>query len=336
VFGDTKNITITMANGIGKIVANARTVADGSTFTAGATLTSVPKTVNLNITSGHGTDSDSDVTTPMFTYTGDAAGLGISAFMNADAIGPAHNAFLQLDITNLGKVVTSNLSGTQLDITSTPTPTGSFTLIAGAHFAFGPFNLGFSAADGLIQNTGDLSIDFNLAKLTIGFTNMSSLTLKLGISTAVEGTYGTFTFDEDSDTHLTVHDSLTFHCDSCALGLFDIDFNLFPDISIENQDLGNVIGAWHLARNEDGEWFSQGLGIPCSLDLDTVHIAVTMTPVPDHNVSGSGFTVSSAGSPNGWIVTPNPWGILPDFAMDVIAYFTTPESSSIGAGFSCE
>jgi hypothetical protein len=337
IFGDsTKNITITMHNAITKIVANVRTVFDNSGFTAGATLTNVPKTVNLNIAPDSGSSSGSQVTTPMFTYTGDTSGLGITAFMNADALGPAHNAFLQLNNTNLGRIVTSNLSGTQLDLTSTPA-TGSFTLIAGAHFTFGPFDLGFSAAEGVVQNTGDLSIDFNLAKLTIGFTNMSSLTLKLGVSTAILGTYGTFTFDEDSDTHLTLHDDLKLHCGGCAFG-FDVDVHLIDNFAIENADLGNLIGSWHLAKNENGHWYSQDLVLrPCSFDpTESVHFNINMTPVPYSNVAGSGFTVSSSDSPNGWIVTPNPWGVLPGFVMDIVAYFTTPESHDLGVSFSCE
>jgi hypothetical protein len=323
LFGEnTKTITITLGEVVTSIQALYKRTSDG-TFIAGATLGDVPKTVNLVIGEQ---DDNQGVTAPVFTYTGDTNGLDVSAFVSDQAFGPASHASVQLNVTNFGKVVTAGLNGKTLNLASTPA-TQSFTLVAAAIFDFG-FNLDFDA--GPIHNEGNVGINFNLSELTVGFTNMSSLNVHLGVSSGVDGNYGSFTFNEDSDTHLTFDDELSLRFSVFG---FDIDIGL-ASIHVHNIDLGNVIGNFRIAEDSLGFWHGANTHLgPCELGFGTVHFNVNLRPHPLYTTGGSGFTLTG---PTTYIFTPNPWGVMPDFIMDVVAYFATPYTNDVSLSTSCE
>jgi hypothetical protein len=317
---DTKTINVGLGQSINEIKALYKRVTD-ATYVAGADLTSVPTSVKLVIGKQ---DGGQGITAPNFSYHASSPGMGLMAFVDVAAFSST-SARVQLSASNLGADVTAGLSGTTLSLASSPA-TGSLTLIASAIMNFN-FNLGFSA--GPFTNTGNLGVNLNVTQLTIGFTNMNSLTLKLGYSTAIEGNYGTFTFGEQSDTHIDVHDHLDVDLGVVTIhGIVGVDIN--------NLDLGNVIGDFRMADNVLGSWMSFPLPLPpCVIVPFFGHI--NLRPHPRFTSSGSTFTVSSSDTEGSgvWIATVNPLGIVPDFVSDIIARFASPDGGDQSFSVSC-
>ena len=323
-FGDaTKSMTITLGEPVAEITANYKRTSDGA-FTAGATLTDVPTSVNLLL----GEQGDAaGVQVPVFSYNADAATLDIQAFLADAVFGPASDAGFELDVVNLGNTVAGNLTGTKLTLGSTPA-TDSFTLVAHASLNFG-FSLDFDA--GPFVNDGDLAVNLDVDNLTVGFTDMSSLVLDLGFSTGISGDYGTFTFGEESNTSL--HITIDLDLD---LGTFGT-YNLVPDGDGHRNidlDLGNVIGNFRLADDHKGPWLDIFTPITCPVPPFFVHAIVELRPHPHSTTNGPTFTVNGGGP--GWVATVNPLGVVPDLVLDFIARFTTPFTGDEGLTATCE
>jgi hypothetical protein len=317
---DTKTITIALGTPISEVSAYYRRASDAA-FVAGAKLTTVPTSTVITIGKQ---DGGAGIAAPIFNYTASAAGMGLTAFVDASAFSPSLHAQVQVDATSLGASITAGLSGTQLQLASTPA-TGSFKIVGTGVFNI-PISLNFDA--GPFHNTGDMSINLNVTQLILGFTNMNTLTLKLGISTAIEGNYGSFTFGETSDTHVSVHDKLKVDFGICTCTV--LKFNQ------DNIDLGNVIGNFRMADNVLDDWFTFPTFIPCS-PISLVFAHIKLRPHPRFTTSGSSFTVNAVDAKGGaWIATVNPKGIAPDFIMDIVARFASPDGGDQGFSLSCD
>lgn len=323
----TKVITVTMGTAVTDIKAMYKHAGD-ATFAAGAHLHDVPKTVNLTL----GKEDDGQgMATPVFTYSGDTAGLDITAFANASLFGGDITAQADLEVTDFGKVVTADLVDTTLTLKSSP-PTGSFNLLASGRIVH-DVDLGFNA--GPLENTGNLTLTLDIFRLNIAFTDLTELTLMGGITSAILGDYGTFTFGERSNLNVTISDRLVVDT-----GVGDVEIFDFGPVS---HDLGDVVGNFRLATNHLDSWFTLPTPIPCGgsfipPDVDFFHISVDLKPHPHSTTAGPSFTVSppGGGEGNAHLITVNPFGILPDFVMDIIARFTTPlDNGDQGLSLKC-
>ncbi len=330
---DTKTINVALGNTITEIDAMYKRTTDPG-FVAKAQLTLVPQTVAITI----GKQDDAQgVSAPVFNMHNSAPHLGLFAFVDASAFS-ALNAQVQVNATNLGQDVTSALAGKTLQLVSSPA-TGSFTLVGTGKF---DFNIDLSFSAGPLTNRGDnpgdpatLAIHLAVTQLIIGFTDMTNLTLKLGVSTAIEGSYGSFTFGETSDTHFDLHSHLDI----------DLGIGTWHDavgFDITNADLGNVIGNFRLADNVLGAWMSAPTPVPCDISIvppsiTFLSVDLNLRPHPRSTTSGSMFTVSSSDTEGSgvWIATVNPKGIVPDFVMDIIARFASPDGGDQSLSTSC-
>ncbi|MDQ6616662.1 MAG: hypothetical protein M3083_18440 [Actinomycetota bacterium] len=323
---DTKTINVALGDSITEIDAFYKRTTD-ATFIAQAKLTTVPKTVAITIGKQ---DGGQGIAAPLFNYHGGAAGLGLFAFVDASAFSGI-NAQVTVTAANLGQDVTSGLSGKTMQLASSP-PTGSFMLVGTGVFTF-DIGLGFNA--GPFTNTGNLKINLNVGQLIIGFTDMTSLTLKLGVSTAIEGNYGSFTFGETSVTTIDLHSHLDI----------DLGIGTWHDavgVDINNLNLGNVIGNFRMADNVKGSWQSVPTPVPCDISfvppsITFLKVSIDLRPHPRFTTSGSMFTVSSSDTEGSgaWIATVNPKGIVPDFVLDIIARFASPDGGDQGISTTC-
>jgi hypothetical protein len=333
-FGDTqKSITLAMTHGISDITASYKH-AGAASFAASVHLNTVPSSVNLLIGRGTASDGSKNVTAPDFTFTASQPGMNIDAMASADITSPADiTAAVNLTVHNLGQVVTGALEGTKLHITSSP-KTGSFLLVAAGTVSINQ-DLGFSG--GGFVNTGNLTVNANIQQLTLGFNDTSDLELDLGITTGLTGDFSLFTLGESSDTHVSIDDD------------FGVDINL-PDpfgsvhiglisVHVHNIDLHNIIDHFHLDTNTSGSIFS----IPVfEAILASCDVSINITPSSYGDTSGStiflGQPPSDGTVPAAWLITPDPnfFGFtLPDFALDIIAFFESPYGNHIGASFGC-
>ena len=332
-FGEEqKTVGVTMSHGISDITASYKKVG-ALNFAASVHLHDVPSAVNLQIGRGIASGGGKEITAPDFTMTASQAGLDIDATASAEIATPADiKAAVNLQVTDLGHTVTGALEGTSLHITSTPA-TGSFLLVAAGVINM-DFNLDFEG--GGFTNDGSLDVNVDVKELTLGFENTSDLRLDLGITTGLKGDYSNFTFGLDTDTEIHIYDNLDFFIDwpdpfgTSTIDLFFID---------EDIDFDNLIQGFHLNTNTFGTIFS----IPvfffvigeCDVDFQ-------MRPAPGGTTNGS--TLSVGQPPNdgehapAWLITPdlNILGFsLPDFAMDLIAFFATPYGNGFKVTSGC-
>ena len=320
----SKVITVAMGTAVTDIKAMYKHVGDTS-FAAGAHLHDVPKTLTLTL----GKEEGADVSTPVFTYVADAAGLDITAFAKASLFGGDITAQADLDVTDFGRVVTADLVGKTLNLTSTPA-TGSFNLLASGRIHH-TVDLGFNV--GPLENTGSLDLTLTIHRLNIAFTDLNSLSLTAGVTSAIQGDYGSFTFGEQSDLLITLQDRLVVDTGVGDMEIFD--FGPFT------QNVGNVVGNFRLATNHKASWFTLPTPIPCDIglfDIDFFHISVDLRPHPHETTAGPSFTVYGAdaeGSPAAHLVTVNPLGLVPPFVLDIVARFASPLDGGQGLSLPC-
>ncbi|MFL6109431.1 MAG: hypothetical protein ACJ72L_20905 [Marmoricola sp.] len=326
--GDTKDVGVTMNHGISDITASYKKVGDLS-FAASVHLHDVPSAVNLHL--GRETAPDGSVSTPDFTFTASQPGLDIDATATADITSPADiNAAADLAITNMGSTVTGQLDGTTLKISSNP-KTDSFKLGASGAIHL-DVDLGFSA--GPMENTGNLGVDINIHKLTLGFENATNLQLDLGITTGLKGDFTDFTFGIDSQTKIDLKDKVHVVFENF---IQDIDIDIF-DIDV-HVNLGNVIDHFRVASNRKDVIFGLRL---VDIGLGYCDFEVSARPHAEFSTTGSelhlGTPMDDGSNPPAWLITPDPnfLGVsVPDFIVDIVMYFTSPYGHELGAGVGC-
>jgi hypothetical protein len=331
-----KSVNIDMDSGISTITASYKKVGELN-FAASVKLTDVPKWVHLLLGRATASDGTTDISTPQFTFTAFTDGLDIEATATADITSPADiKAAANLMVTNLGDTVTGALDGTTLKVTSTPA-TEKFLLTAAGSVNVG-VDLGFDLVGGFIHNTGSLNINIDIKQLTLGFENTSNLQLDLGITTGLKGDYSSFTFAEDTKTVATIQDTLRLVA-TLPDPIPNLNYAVI-DIPSTSIDFENVISSFRMATNRLDVVFSQTLiDIICC----SVKAQLLARPHSEFSTSGPSFTVPQPASdgvnPAAWLITPNPnvLGVsLPDFVVDVVAYFTSPYGHQLKGRLLCD
>jgi hypothetical protein len=330
---DQKTVGIAMSSGISDITASYKKVG-ALNFAASVHLHDVPSAVNLVIGRGTASGGGKEITAPDFTMTASQPGLDIDATASAAIATPADiKAAVNLQVTNLGHTVTGALDGTSLHITSTPA-TGSFLLVA-AGVVNMDFNLDFEESG--FTNDGQLDVAIDVKQLTLGFQNSSDLVLDLGITTGLRGDFSNFTFGLDTDTEIHIYDNLDFFIDwpdpfgTSTIDLFFID---------EDIDFDNVIDGFHINTNTFGEVFD----IPFFFFvIGECSVNFLFRPGPGFTTPSS--TLSLPAPPDdgvhtpAWLITPDVTLLgfsLPDFALDIIAWFASPYGHGFDVDAGCE
>ncbi|MBV6726753.1 hypothetical protein [Nocardioides daeguensis] len=337
---DTKKVGVDMSQPISDITAAYKHVGDAE-FAASVHLHDVPKTVDLTIGKDSSAGGGTTVDAPVFTMEADAPGLDIDAFASAAIADPVDaDAAVALTVTNLGKLVTAALDGARLHITSAPA-TQAFALEAAGRVQKTidlAWSSGDNPGDGLFQNSGNLSADLKIRRVTLGLTDFSDVNLRLGFTTGLDGTYGTFTFGQDSNLTVDLEEHFSIYIDwPDPLGSDTI-----PLVSIPHRTIpfGNVVPRWHINENVYGRIFH----VPV-LEFGIANCGVTFDarPAPGFTTSGNTFTLGQPTNDGShtpaWLITPdiNLLGFsLPDFGLDIIAYFLSPYGHGIDAYPECE
>lgn len=324
---DTKKINVGMSRGIGDITASYKHVGDAD-YAASVHLHDVPKAVDITIGKESATNGGTTVDAPVFTMTAASEGLDIDAFAAARIADPVDaSAAVTLTVTNLGKVVTADLVDTRLHITSTPA-TDAFALDAGGRVQK---TISLDWDGGIFQNTGSLSADLKIRRVTLGLTDFSDVNLRLGFTTGLDGTFGTFTFGQDTDLTIDLQDQFSVFIDwPDPLGSDTIPIVNIPHATIP---FGNVAPRWHINENVQARAFHFPIfhfGIAdCGLSFD-------VRPAPGYTTAGNTFTLGQPTNDGtntpAWLITPdvNLLGLsLPNFGLDIIAYFLSPYGNKI-------
>jgi hypothetical protein len=322
-----------MSQGIDDITASYKKVGEVN-FAASVHLSDVPSSVNINIGKESGSGSGTDVDAPVFTMDTSSAGMDIQAFAAAEIATPVNaNAAVSLMVTNLGSHVTGDLIGNRLHITSSP-KTQSFSLQAAGRVQKS-VNLDWDG--GIFQNDGELNADLKINKVTVGLTNFSDVNLRLGFTTGLDGTFSSFTFGQESNLTIDIRDHFYVFIDwpdpfgSETITLVDVPHQTIP--------LGNVVPRWHVNANQFGTIFE----IPFfSYVIGDCHVSFDSRPAPGFTTPTSTFSLPAPPDDGShtpaWLLTPDIelLGLsIPDFGLDVIAYFLSPYGNGIKAYPEC-
>ncbi|RNL61330.1 hypothetical protein EFK50_18410 [Nocardioides marmoriginsengisoli] len=331
---DTKTVGITMSQGIDQIVASYKHVGE-TDLAARVQLDDVPSAVNINIGKDSGSGDGADVDAPVFTMNTSAPGMDISAYATAAITSPVDaNAAVSLGVTNLGSTVTGDLTGNVLHITSAPA-TEAFSLQAAGRVQK-TIDLGFDG--GIFQNTGTLGADLKINKVTVGLNDFSDVNLRLGFTTGLDGTFSSFTFGQESNLTIDIEDHFSVYIDwPDPFGSDTIDLITIPHQVIP---LGNVVPKWHINSNTFGEMFD----IPFFFFLiGECNVQFDARPAPGFTTAGSTFTLPAPPDDGShtpaWLLTPDIHLLglsIPDFGLDIIAFFMSPYGKGINAHPECE
>lgn len=331
---DTKTVGVAMSQGIDDITASYKKVGE-TDFAASVHLADVPSAVNINIGKESGSSGGTDVDAPVFTMTASNPGLDIDAYATAAITDPVDaTAAVSLMVDNLGQTVTADLIGSRLHVTSAPA-TDSISIQAAGRVQKS-VNLDWDG--GIFQNDGELNADMKIKKITLGLTDFSDVNLRLGFTTGLDGTFGSFTFGQESDLTIDIRDKFEVFID--WPDPFGSDTITLVNVPHQSIPLGNVVPRWHINKNTYGEIFDIPFFIfvigECNVQFDS-------RPAPGFTTPGPIFTL---GAPEGapgqtpaWLMTPDVslLGIsLPGFALDIIAFFLSPYGNDIDAHPECE
>ncbi|WGX99675.1 hypothetical protein QI633_14115 [Nocardioides sp. QY071] len=337
---DTKEVDVAMDQGISDITAAYKHVGDLD-FAASVHLHDVPKTVDLLIGKKTQAGSGTTVDAPVFTMTAFSPGLDIDAFASARIADPVDAAAaVTLDVTDLGQLVTADLIGARLHITSAPA-THAFALEAAGRVQKSislDWGSGEDGQTGFFQNRGNLSADLKIHRVTLGLTDFSDVNLRLGFTTGLDGDFGTFTFGQDTDLTVDLEERFSVFIDwPDPLGTDTITIVDIPHASIP---FGNVAPRWHINQNVQ----ERALHLPIiHFGIADCGVSFDVRPAPGYTTPGNTFTL---GQPAGdgthtpaWLITPdiNLLGLsLPDFGLDIIAYFLSPYGNNIKVYPECQ
>lgn len=327
----TSQALVTTSSSITNITAQFRRTSD-VTFQAAVSLSQIPTSVDLSFGRISVTQGSNSFTVPGLRYRANADTLDVSAFANATLFGGNLQAAVSMLITNLGRTVDMFLNGTTLQAVSSPATSGIEIHTWGRINYMKTFGgcVPSSCPTFRIEYGGHAGVvPLTINDLGIAITNLSSLNIRLGITSGIDGNYGTFRFGWASmsvtiDVEASASACVTGWCltiISATIHVTDPSFNV----------------VFHLGTNHYGGWYHISTPVPCDLFPPTAYdIHVDINP-HKHSTPVNGFTVAPPGAAEGnaWTVTPDPEGIVPDLAVDVAAALTSPYGGGFSISFPC-
>lgn len=323
----TSRVRVTLSDPISKIDVRVR-LSGQSSFTGGVVLTDVPRSMDLRF----GRIKVGSQRVPGATYDASDNTLDVTAWVDAELMGGDVKARARARITNLAERIRTHVTTGPPKVTVTSkSSSGSFqktdklevVVWAVAHFGKTwneECKPKCSGAHVVID--GHARADITVKALKLRIENFRKLELTLGITSAIEANFasgGSFLFKWQ---RITVHVDVDVDVDACSgvTGCFDV-----AHIDIERT---RNIDVWfhHAKHRWQNGWWSVDSGIPCSLDLppDTLHLDVDIKPDPVSKKKNRIFVTSG-----NWLITPDPWDVLPDRVAQAVAAFASP----LGGGF---
>jgi hypothetical protein len=306
-------------------------------------LTDVPTAVTLRF----GTSADDYNRIPLLSYSASAIGLDVDASVSgtfetgrASPLAPVETV-ASLTATDLGRVITTtfqrpppvphcgqpNQSIGSLGMVSDP-PTAGLTLRVSAHIA-GNFSMDSDrTCYNMIEfrDNSTASIEANIDDLQLKVTDLKDLTIGLGVSTSIQGNYGSMGLNWQAMRLRLGLDANVYYCPGGGLACFWIQHYT------QTHNVTSV--TWYQATNHitpnlnpdlshPGRWVA--IPIPGAVCGGFVHVSLHISP-HQHQISVDGFTVAPPGPGEGdaWIVTPDPNNAIAPNVMAVIAGMTSP------------
>lgn len=318
----TSTVSITNSAQINQIQALFKRVSDIS-FDALAVLYDVPTSVSLTFGKVTFDPSGTDeYTVPGLTYAASASTLDMYAYVGTALFGGDLRARFVANIINLGASTTAGLDGSTAKIRSSPATTNIELHAWGRIHYLRNFSgcAPSSCPTFRVQYGGHAGVvPITINDLMVKATNVSSLDVKLGLTSKVTGSYGSFSFGFQSITvAVDFYGYLQACAEVCVTLVSTPEIHTTFDLTIK----------WVGATNHEFMWIDYDtpwvVFNTCSWTADW-NIVVYMRP-HQHFFSGTpanGFTVTAASAEGGaWFLTPNPNGFFGTEIMRLAQAFT--------------
>ncbi len=183
-----------------------------------------------------------------------------------------------------------------------------------------------------LEQSGHANLDrLTIDDLKLKVTALRDVGIRLGISSAIEGSYGTVEFGWHS---ITATPDIEAGLRACVISWCSelVSFSWQPGTIPVNVLFRLGVSHW-------APWYDAATPVPCGPWWDpwsrVYHVVIDVNPHPHHN-SQNGFAVSAATAEGAaWVVTPNLGGVVPAFAMDMLQAVTSPLGGGLKGSFPC-
>jgi hypothetical protein len=274
--------------------------------------------------------------------------LDITATVDLAQLSGSLSGSVTAGITNLGHDTHASWDGSQLQIDSTPRTDGFEVHVPNAqvliNFAFDtaapdPCNPSSGHDFISISANGHVDVRVDIGDAGMVLTDVAHVTVKPGFSTGISGDFGTFAFGwQNLHVHIDAEVNVDLNIDfgggiSVSPNLAHLDATFGTDVHVD-------FGVYHQEKNRILHIFPI-VPVPCDFEgpIPTGLYFVDVFITPKRVATGhDGFTVDGTpGSNDAYVITANPFGIIPDFVLDgVTGLFTSPFDKGLDAGFDCD
>ncbi|MDT4950989.1 MAG: hypothetical protein QOJ37_3584 [Pseudonocardiales bacterium] len=273
--------------------------------------------------------------------------LDITAAVDLGQLSSSLSGSVTAGITNLGHDTHASWDGTQLQLDSTP-KTDSFEVhVPNArvivNFAFdtgAPDPCNPSSGHDFISITaaGHVNVVVDIGDAGMVLTDVAHIVLKPGFSTGITGDFGSFSFgwqqlhvNVDAEVHVDLKidfgGGISVSPTLASLAAV-ISTDVHIDFAVYNQEKNRILHIFPIVP------------IPCDFEgpIPTGVYFIDVFITPKRVATGhDGFTVNGTpGSTDSFVITVNPFGIVPDILLDAITgLFTSPFDKGLDAAFEC-
>jgi hypothetical protein len=274
--------------------------------------------------------------------------LDITASVDLAQLSGSLSGQVTAGITNLGHETHASWDGTNLTLDSTPRTDAFEVHVPNARvivdFAFdtaAPDPCNPSSGHGFISISaaGHIHVVIDIGDAGMVLTKVAHLVLQPGFSSGVTGDFESFALHWG-----LLHASI----DAEAHVDLDIDFGggieVSPTLASLDVTIGTDVhvdfGIYHQEKNRILHLFPI-VPVPCDFEgpIPTGLYFVDVYITPKRIGTGhDGFDINGTpGTTDQWVITANPYGIIPDVVLDAVTgLFTSPFEKGLDAGFDCD
>jgi hypothetical protein len=277
---------------------------------------------------------------PIINYTASADTLDLDAGLDLAMFGMSGSVLA--GVVDLGRSVTGSWDGTVLSLTSSPA-SGSIsahvpTAVVSIRKEFGTEDCPPSDDFVRFEFTGHIDIAVPIRNAGFSVTGLQSLVVRPGLSTGLQGDWQELRLGW-SDIRTTIDIDLEGRVVVDFGGDVEVGVRLLA-VDVSELDLPiNVL--FHVAKNVREPWMTVHSPVPCARaidDWDWLKFDIMLQPSSDRAPTWNAITLADPTPATGdaWIVTPNPYGVLPTVAVEGLAgLFSSPFDKGLGGDFRC-
>jgi hypothetical protein len=274
--------------------------------------------------------------------------LDIAAAVDLHQLSSSLSGQVSAGITNLGHDTHASWDGTKLTLDSTP-KTDLFEVHVPNAQVIVNFAFDTSAPDPCnpssghdfisISASGHVNVVVDIADAGMSLSDVSHLELQPGFSSGVKGRFGNFSFGWQN-LHVDVDAAVEVDLDIDFGGGIEITPTLASLAATLATDVHVDFAIYHQERNEILSIFPI-IPVPCDFEgpiptgVELVKVYITPKRI---GTGHDGFSIDGTTGANddAWVITVNPFGVVPDVLLDgITGLFTSPFDHGLDAGFEC-